>query len=108
MMMKCKWLVVLSTPIMLSWGAQAQQLLEPANQLCGHAEQGTSGVRLSKAGGETYPPSKNIQAIDQNAALLSKTAVRAGAPVQSLNEHGLVTQVVSSLGIAHLVEQARR
>ena len=93
---------------MLSWGAQAQQLLEPANQLCGNAEQGTSGVRLSKAGGETYPPSKNIQAIDQNAALLSKTAVRAGAPVQSLNEHGLVTQVVSSLGIAHLVEQARR
>lgn len=107
-MMKCKWLVVLSTPVMLSWGAQAQQLLEPANQLCGNAEQGTSGVRLSKAGGETYPPSKNIQAIDQNAALLSKTAVRAGAPVQSLNEHGLVTQVVSSLGIAHLVEQARR
>jgi hypothetical protein len=107
-MMKLKWLVVLLTPIMLSWGAQAQQLPEPANQLCGYVEQWTSCVRLSKAGGETYPPSKKIQVIDQNAALLSKTAVRAGAPVQSLNAHGLVMQVVSSLGIAHLVDQARR
>jgi hypothetical protein len=107
MMMKLKWLVVLLTPIMLSWGAQAQQLLEPANQLRGHAEQWTSGVRLSKAGGETYPLSEKIQVIDQKAVLLSKTAVRASPPVQLLIADGLVTLVVASPGIGPVIEQAR-
>jgi hypothetical protein len=108
MMKKMKWRFVLLTPIMLSWGAQAQQLLEPANQLRGQGEQWTPSVCLIKAGGETDPLSEKIQVIDQKAVLLSKTAVRASPPVQLLIADGLVTLVVASPGIGPVIEQARR